>query len=142
MFDLWGQSASAPLPQLELDDIEVPESEILGWEKELLGVYISAHPLESAAKDLKGKVTGLCGEIHEMASNQDMAGQEITIAGMVASARRGFTRNNKPFVSAVLEGREPAVTAAEAAKTNRLIDALYLSARENREVCLSDTCPP
>ena len=46
------------------------------------------------------------------------------------------------FVSAVLEGREPAVTAAEAAKTNRLIDALYLSARENREVCLSDTCPP
>jgi len=30
------------------------------------------------------------------------------------------------------------VTPAEAAKTNRLIDALYLSARENREVRVSE----
>ena len=42
------------------------------------------------------------------------------------------------FVSAVEEDRDPKVTAAEAAKTNRLLDALYLSAREKREVSVSE----
>ena len=42
------------------------------------------------------------------------------------------------FVAAVLEDRDPAVTAAEGAKTNRVVDALYRSARENREVALSE----
>jgi len=42
------------------------------------------------------------------------------------------------FVSAVLADRQPKVTAGEAAKTNRLLDALYLSARQNREVDVSE----
>ena len=108
MFDLWGESAAAPLLELELANIEIPDSEALGWEKELLGVYLSAHPLVSAAKDLAGVVTAFCGQIDE-----EMAGQEVTLVGMVASVRRGMTRNNKPFVSAVLEdiGGEIEVTA-------------------------------
>jgi len=40
------------------------------------------------------------------------------------------------FVSAVVAGRDPAVTIAQAAQTNRLLDAIYLSARERREVGL------
>lgn len=46
------------------------------------------------------------------------------------------------FVSAVLENRDPAVTASEAAKTNAVMDALYLSARENREVALAEVARP
>ncbi len=42
------------------------------------------------------------------------------------------------FVSAVEEGRPPRVTAEEAAKTNLLMDAIYLSARENREVAVTE----
>ena len=42
------------------------------------------------------------------------------------------------FVSAVMENRDPVVTAAEAAKTNAVMDALYRSARERREVRLDD----
>lgn len=38
------------------------------------------------------------------------------------------------FVSAVLDNRDPAVTVAEAAKTNAVIDALYRSARERCEM--------
>jgi len=37
------------------------------------------------------------------------------------------------FVAAVRERRSPAITLAEAAKTNRLLDAVYQSAREGRE---------
>ena len=98
MFDLWGETAAAPLPVLQLAGIEIPESEALGWEKELLGVYISAHPLVSATKDLGDKVTALCGQI-----NEEMDGQEVTVVGIVASLRRGITKKGKPFVSAVLE---------------------------------------
>lgn len=38
------------------------------------------------------------------------------------------------FVSAIEEGRDPRISAAEAAKTNLLLDAIYRSAKENREV--------
>ena len=38
------------------------------------------------------------------------------------------------FVTAVSEGRKPAVTFAEAAITNRLMDAVYRASREKREV--------
>jgi predicted dehydrogenase len=37
------------------------------------------------------------------------------------------------FISSVWEPRSPMVTLAEAAKANRLLDAVYLSAREGRE---------
>jgi predicted dehydrogenase len=40
----------------------------------------------------------------------------------------------KDFVDAVREGRKPLVTFAEAAKTNRLIDAVYRASSEKREV--------
>ena len=40
----------------------------------------------------------------------------------------------KDFVTAVKEGKRPEVTFAEAAKTNRLMDAVYRSSRERREV--------
>ena len=42
------------------------------------------------------------------------------------------------FVDAVLEGRDPRITPAEAAKTNRVIDALYSSSREGRPVRIAD----
>ena len=42
------------------------------------------------------------------------------------------------FVSAVLDDREPKITAAEAAKTNLLLDAVYRSARENAEVKVTE----
>ncbi len=98
MFDLWGETASAPLPVLQLEHIEIPESEALGWEKELLGVYLSAHPLVSATKDLGDKVTAFCGQIDE-----ELDGQEVTVVGTITSLRKGTTKKGKPFASAVIE---------------------------------------
>ncbi|MCL0034632.1 DNA polymerase III subunit alpha [Dehalococcoidia bacterium] len=108
MFDLWGETATVPMPALELENIEIPDSESLAWEKELLGVYLSAHPLVSAARDLGDKITAFCGQIDE-----EMEGQEVTVVGMVATVRKAMTRSNRPFVSAVLEdiGGEIEVTA-------------------------------
>lgn len=42
------------------------------------------------------------------------------------------------FVSAIVEGRQPEVSVQEAAKTNLLLDAIYQSAREARQVSLAE----
>jgi DNA polymerase-3 subunit alpha len=98
MFDLWGQSVEVPLPSLDLPDVEIPAKERLAWEKELLGVYLSEHPFTQASQQLAAEVDAFCGQIGE-----EMVGQTVITAGLVTSVRKSFTRDRRPFVSAVLE---------------------------------------
>lgn len=98
MFDLWGDSVDAPVAEMDLGDFDVPSKEKLAWEKQLLGTYLSDHPYSYAARKLRSEITALCGDI-----NPDMAGQNVTTAGQVASLRRSVTRDGRPFVSAVIE---------------------------------------
>ncbi|MBI2909860.1 MAG: DNA polymerase III subunit alpha [Chloroflexi bacterium] len=104
MFDLWGATAPLPRPGLELESSEVSAQERLEWEKELLGVYLSEHPFSGIARRLASRVTTFCGHI-----NEEMVGQTVVIAGMVASVRLAFTKASKSFVSAVLEDLEGSV---------------------------------
>ena len=98
MFDLWGGSVTTPLPEIELEQVDLPQKEKLSWEKEVLGVYLSEHPFSQAAHHLASNTTALCGQI-----DTEMVGQIVTVAGVVSSARHGSTRNGRPFVAAVLE---------------------------------------
>ncbi|MGB2885348.1 MAG: DNA polymerase III subunit alpha, partial [Dehalococcoidia bacterium] len=98
MFDLWGRSVDVPLPGLELPEVEIPTRERLAWEKELLGVYLSEHPFTRASQKLASDGGVFCSQIDE-----EMVGQTITTAGLVTSVRQSFTRDKRPFVSAVLE---------------------------------------
>jgi DNA polymerase-3 subunit alpha len=98
MFDMFGQSVSVPLPSLDLEQYDVALQEKLLWEKELLGIYFSEHPLSAIAARLAEKATVMCGEI-----NTDMNGEKVIVAGMVAAVRHASTRNNRPFVIAALE---------------------------------------
>ncbi|MBN1375215.1 MAG: DNA polymerase III subunit alpha [Dehalococcoidia bacterium] len=98
MFDLFGQSVDVPLPDLSLEQFDVTLQEKLLWEKELMGVYFSEHPLSALASTLAEYSSVLCGEI-----NSDMAGEKIIIAGMITSIRIVTTRNNRIFAVATLE---------------------------------------
>ena len=98
MFDLWGKSVAMPLPEMELEEIEVPPKEKLKWEKELLGAYLSDHPFTQAARHLASDTTAFCGQIEA-----EMVGQAVTVAGIVTSLRHGFTKSRRPFVTAVIE---------------------------------------
>ncbi len=101
MFNLFGESTTSPLPSLELEEVPVSPRETQSWEKELLGVYLSNHPLSVAAPGLSAEVSALCGQIDE-----EMVGQEVTLAGMVTSVRPMKTKTGRDFVSAVLEDLE------------------------------------
>ena len=98
MFDIFGASVTVPLPSLNLEEYDATLQEKLVWEKELLGVYFSEHPLSALASQLAEYTTVLCGEI-----NSDMVGERVIIAGMVTSVRHVMTKNNRPFVIATLE---------------------------------------
>lgn len=98
MFDLWGQSVDVPLPGLELPSIGTSPKEKLLWEKELLGVCLSDHPFSYASQKLAAKVDVFCGQI-----NDEMVGQTVITAGTITSMRQIFTKDRRPFVSAVIE---------------------------------------
>ncbi|MFC2013165.1 DNA polymerase III subunit alpha [Chloroflexota bacterium] len=98
MFDLWGESTPVPTTSLELPDADIPAREKLAWEKELTGVYLSENILGSLASGIAAENATLCGQI-----GAEMAGQNAVVVGMVASAYNLFTRDQKPFVRAVLE---------------------------------------
>lgn len=84
---------------LVLHDLsEIPHKQKLAWEKELLGVYISEHPLQRIAQDWEGSDIALCGEIEE-----SMEGQRVTSIGMVSQVRRIVTRKGDPMAFARLE---------------------------------------
>jgi DNA polymerase-3 subunit alpha len=98
MFDLWGDTVPAPLPSLNLDHLDIALKDKLDWERELLGVYFSEHPLTAVAQKLVNTTTALCGGI-----DAEMVGEKVIIAGMVTSIRQLYTRDSRPFVIATLE---------------------------------------
>jgi DNA polymerase-3 subunit alpha len=77
---------------------EVPLRRQLSWEKELLGLYISDHPLQGIAPELDKYTTALCGQI-----DKALNGQTIIIAGMVSWIRRITTKNDRLMAFAELE---------------------------------------
>lgn len=106
MFDMSGFDAPAagsilyPLPPVE----EVSRREMLSWEKELVGVYVSEHPMQPLVRKLGDSVTCLLGQIDET-----MAGQKVTVAGMINWVRQIFTKNGKPMAFVELEDIQGAI---------------------------------
>ena len=69
----------------------------LMWEKELLGLYVSTHPLDDFKNYFKHKTQS----IKSFTKNDD--GKAITIGGIVTSARKIYTKNNDPMAFVQLE---------------------------------------
>lgn len=78
----------------------VPLKERLAWERELLGVYLSDHPVSDVVRR-----TGLEGrrQIGELADRP--TGEMIKVVGMINSVRRLITRANRSM--AVMEFEDP-----------------------------------
>ena len=72
--------------------------ERLTWEKELLGLYISSHPLESFKKVLEKRVL----PIKEI-SQRILVGQKIKIGGIISSIKKIITRTGKPMLFVKVE---------------------------------------
>lgn len=68
--------------------------ELLNKERELVGIYLSAHPLD----DYYVILQHVCNtQMKELEDKALLEGREITMGGMVTAVRRGMTKNNKPY---------------------------------------------
>lgn len=71
--------------------------DILVWEKELLGLYISAHPFKDYAMQLEGMVT----PIKDLASKTKE--KSVRTAGFITQAKKILTKNGEPMVFTKLQ---------------------------------------
>ncbi|MFQ5341171.1 MAG: DNA polymerase III subunit alpha, partial [Anaerolineae bacterium] len=105
---MFGGGAAAAFQSSILDSLpnppETPHKVQLGWEKELTGLFLSEHPLHRMMDELDQLVTARCGEI-----DTSMAGQFVTLAGMVKSVRPITTRKGDPMAFAQVEDLEGGV---------------------------------
>lgn len=103
LFDLLGAgggadqvTGAAPVDRLP-EVAELTSRERLKEEKDVLGLYISGHPLESYAAALQLRT-------HSVLSLQDRAdGERCTVGGLVAGIRRTATRKGEPMAFMQLE---------------------------------------
>ena len=77
---------------------EVSRRQQLQWEKELLGVYVSDHPLNPYLKDLAQMISHFSGELSE-----GTHGQAVCVAGEVTHLRPFQSRSGKPMAFVTLE---------------------------------------
>ena len=83
---------------------EIPRKERLRWEKELLGLYLSEHPLGDIADLLPDYVTAYTGDLAE---ESDQA--KVTLGGIIQSTRRVITRAGSTMLVATIEDLQGSV---------------------------------
>ena len=87
---LFGGLAQFDIASFNLKDAPLAtQSEKLLWEKELLGLYISGHPLDRIREKLESRDMNI-KKIKEKIGN----GMQITIAGIIETSRQVITKNN------------------------------------------------
>ena len=92
---------------------EFSNKELLSMEKEMLGLYITGHPLESLRDELEAqttintfKMTQINEEEQEEGGSNNTGyrdGQIVKIAGLVSSVKKKYTKTNKIMAFVTLE---------------------------------------
>ena len=74
--------------------------ERLNKERDLVGIYLSAHPLDEYTIVLDHVCNTRMAELEDKSA---LAGREITMGGIVTSVRRGISKNGNPYGIAKIE---------------------------------------
>ncbi len=98
---LFGESGDLEITKPVITiEAEWPKLVKLDMEKDLIGIYLSAHPLDT----YKLEIDHFCS--HGLADLDNLGtlnGQEVMVAGLVKSHKQAYTKNNKPFGNIVIE---------------------------------------
>jgi DNA polymerase-3 subunit alpha len=70
----------------------------LDWERELIGLYVSDHPLSTVMESLKDHVTHFAQDLNEAKHHE-----VVHVAGLVTKIRQHQTKNGKPMAFATIE---------------------------------------
>jgi len=77
-----------------------PTLDRLNKEREYVGIYLSAHPLDKYELELRYGCNTQMVELNDLESLQ---GREIIVGGIVSASQQGMTKNGRPFGSLTVE---------------------------------------
>ncbi|GDY30457.1 DNA polymerase III subunit alpha [Gandjariella thermophila] len=118
-FDLFGSGADAeeegtsPLAHLRYDPEEMPRKQLLGYEREMLGLYVSAHPLDGAENVLRKHAPQPIATLLDEAPKDG----EVVISGMISSVERRVNKNGEPWAIVIVEDLDASVEVLFFAKS-------------------------
>lgn len=98
---IFGESAEAELPEPPVPECEKWGTvQLLGREKEVIGIYISAHPLD----DYRLEIDHFCNAtLTDLQQPENIKGKELRLAGIVTEAAHRVSKNGKPYGTLTLE---------------------------------------
>ena len=103
MFDLVDEPENVKYNYTYLPEID--KKELLAQEKEMLGIYISGHPLEKLAESIKNQTNINSIQIKELRDNTEnfKDGQTVKYAGTITSVKKKYTKKNTIMAFVSLE---------------------------------------
>jgi len=118
-------------PEMRLEKTApASKKERLNWEKELLGLYITSHPLEDFAEILKQKTLPIAKIVRNLLGTE----KRVRIGGVISKIKRIITRNGKPMLFVTLEDQTDKV---EVIAFPRVVEQNPTSFQENKVVFIS-----
>ena len=105
LFDMFEENG---IPKIQLDDArEATQSEKLEWEKELLGLYISGHPLQKYKNFLEQRTIKISKVVKDL-TNENTArspydrpliqGDMVCIGGIIIETKKILTKKGEPMM--------------------------------------------
>jgi DNA polymerase-3 subunit alpha len=107
-----GESETGESQDFEIPDLEWAQKLKLAFEKEMLGLYVSDHPLLSVGASLASSTTTTIAELTELTDRSS-----VTVGGIVGAITRRWTKNGDPMLFFQLEDLEGSVEVIVFPKT-------------------------
>ena len=106
LFDLVSEEVRKEYEDVMPDVGEYEKELLLGFEKEVLGVYISGHPLEEYEERWRKNVTAATADFlmdEETGATKVRDGERVTVGGMITDKTIKYTRNNQAMAFLTIE---------------------------------------
>ncbi|MBL7856701.1 MAG: DNA polymerase III subunit alpha [Cyclobacteriaceae bacterium] len=92
---LFGGSTGTAMPKPKVENVEpFTEIEKLNLEKEVVGIYISGHPLDNFRFEMEAFCNTPCNQLTEI---ENLLGREVKLGGIVSGVEHRTTKTGKPF---------------------------------------------
>ncbi len=112
-FDLFGgadtgeedAAGTSPLAHLTFGPEEWPRKELLAYERDMLGLYVSAHPLDGAEGILRKHAPKPIATLKHEAPAEG----EITVAGIISSIDRKVSKKGEPWAIVTVEDLDASI---------------------------------
>ncbi|MEV0073569.1 MULTISPECIES: DNA polymerase III subunit alpha [unclassified Amycolatopsis] len=111
--------SSSPLAHLKFGEEEYPRKQLLAYEREMLGLYVSAHPLDGAERILRKHAPK---PIAGLLADPPREG-EVVISGLLTSLERRVNKKGEPWAICTVEDMDAAIEVLFFAKAYSMFGA-------------------